>query len=546
MLDRQRQPGGPCGVRVLRRLGLVLAASAFSISAASADEAADFSEALSKAATAAVLADAYMAACDLHDPDSEASRRDVMAGWSHRVDLLAYGRLLAGASEQLPELAESLEQHTAKVREAISEDVAGDRSVCGNFAEKFTEDVFDVSAPIRYLLRNADDFGIEIAEAPVAPSSEEIEIVPLVMLSAQLADKMDEVGSKSGARENRDMREAREEHATAWLQQRPVLAVYGRVLDDSELREWRGDQQSAFYARCTSFADDSQEADMQRDLGENRIIVGEVRWLRDDREGGVIGMGKCHVFVHDPAEAELASIADDSKGLMLRPPEYGEAFAGPGEGIDIGEIDRVLYDAEFENRMDGFGNGYTHRSEDIYVLLRDGTAYRHAWNFAFTDLDVALSRQREPDRWFTWRDSWGSVTITQTGGLDAGQEIDLTDARRLMPVPSGQRLDQTYYYLNVGMGGGRSDRDYAFSADGELVHTRGGFVAGNFGTSYIVVVGDDDVATSRYSFDGYTLLIEGPGGQERHFVALFDGDDPGRPEEIIIDGQVHWLRESDD
>lgn len=103
----------------------------------------------------------------------------------------------------------------------------------------------------------------------------------------------------------------------------------------------------------------------------------------DDREGGTISLNDCRAFIHDPAKTELAGIADDSAGVMLRPPEYAEAYAGPGEGIALDQVDRVLYDAEFENRMDGFGNGYTHRREDIYVLLEDGAAYCHAWNFAY-------------------------------------------------------------------------------------------------------------------------------------------------------------------
>lgn len=163
-----------------------------------------------------------------------------------------------------------------------------------------------------------------------------------------------------------------------------------------------------------------------------------------------------------------------------------------------------------------------------------------------TDLDVELSRAREPDRWFTWQENGGTVSVTQTGGLDAGQTIALTKAQRLVPVPAGQRLDDTYYYLNVGMGGAHSDRGYAFAPDGQLVNTRGGFVAGNVGTSYITVFdGDEDIATSAYAFDGHTMLIDGPDGEERHFVALFEGDDAGGPREIIIDGQVHWLREDE-
>ena len=230
---------------------------------------------------------------------------------------------------------------------------------------------------------------------------------------------------------------------------------------------------------------------------------------------------------------------------MPRPPEYEEVSAGPDRGITLNDVDRVLYHAEFSSLMDGFGNGYVEREEDIYVLLRDGTAYHHAWDFPFTDLHVDVSRQREPDRWFTWHEDRGTLTLTQTGGPDAGEQVDVSDARRLMPAPQGYAPDHTYYYLDIGAGGGRSDREFAFSADGTLRYSRSGFVAGNVGTSYIIAAGEDDdaVSVSDYAFDGYTLRINGPQGDERHFAALIDGHDPDRPDEIIIDGQVHWLRE---
>lgn len=529
----------------MRRLGLFLATTAMSLSRVWADQAADFSEAFSKAASGATLVEAYMVACDAYDPDSAQSRRDAMAVWAHRVDLAGYKRLLDGAADALPDLTAELAQHVERVGLAVDEDVRQDRSTCTDFKAELNAEIFDIESPIRYLLRNAGDFGIVLADHPAEPASDKIDVVPLASLSAQLAEKMDEIGSKVGAASDRDLRAAREDHAEAWLEQRKVLAIQGRVTDSDTLREWRGDQQSSFSATCRSFADDENETEMTRAIGEESIVAGTIRWVRDDREGGTLSLNDCRIFAYDPEETVLAALPNDSAGLMLRPPEYEEAFAGPGEGISMSDVDRVLYAAEFNNRIDGFGNGYTQRGEDIYVLLRDGTAYRHAWNFAFTDLDIDLSRQREPDRWFSWRDSWGTVTLTQTGGLDAGEEIDLSGASRLMPVPQGQLLDGTYYYLNVGMGGRRSDRDYAFSANGELVHTRGGFVAGNFGTSYIIVSGDSDVATSRYTFDGYTLLIDGPDGEERHFVALIDGQDSNRPEEIIIDGQVHWLRKDE-
>lgn len=530
----------------MRRAFLVPVAFALSFSSALADDAAELSEAVSKAVSGATLAQAYMDLCDVHDPESAGARRDAMAGWAYRVDLPAYYRFLEAAAGPLPDLAESVDAHVVTVREAVEKAISDDSATCTSFSEELAADKFDIERPIRYLSRNAQRFGIQMAEAPAPSRSDEIEVVPLIALSAQLTARMEEIGSKAGARENRDLRAARENHAEIWLKRHPALVAYGRITDGGELREWRGDQQSSFAVRCQSFADDENEAAMETAIGQDRIIAGQFRWISDEAEGGVLALNECRIFTHDPAQTALATISDDSAGLRVRPPEYEEAFAGPGEGIRLRDIDRVLYAADFTNRIDGFGNGYTDRREDIYVLMRDGTAYRHDWNFAFTDLDAALSRQREPDRWFVWRDERGSTTLTQTGGLDAGAVVDLSDARRLMPFPHRHRLESTFYYLNVGRGGGRSDREYAFSSNGELVHERGGFVAGNFGTSYIIVTGDSDAVSSTYVFEDYTLLIDGPDGQERHFAALIEGQDPHAPEEIIIDGKVHWLRESAD
>ncbi|KAA0968145.1 hypothetical protein FPY71_17600 [Aureimonas fodinaquatilis] len=528
------------------RLHALLILSGLLLTPVLADDASDLNRALEQAVTGAVLADAYMRACDQYDPDSATLRRDAMAGWSHRVDLAGYQRFLEGAASSLPDLSGDIERQAVPARQAVASEVSKDISICSDFSTRLREDAYDIARPIRNLLRLADRFGIEVADAPALPQIDSVELMPLIALSAQLAGKMDEIGSKAGAEQNRDLRAAREEHAMQWLQQRPAVAVLGRITKKDELREWRGDRQSAFAARCLSFAEDAHEDEMERDVGGNRVLVGEVRWLRDDAEGGTLGLRGCRIFVHDPSTVELSSMEDESAGVVLRPPEYEEAFAGAGKGIAEKDIDRVLYDGRFENRLDGFGNGYTDRQESIYVLLRDGTAYRHEWNFAFTDLNVELSRQREPGKWFSWSESSGSLKLTTAGGVDAGGEIDLSEARGLMPVPPGQTWDQTYYYLNVGMGGVRRDRDYAFASNGQLVHKRGGFVAGNFGVNYIIVAGEPDIATSRYSFDGYTLLIDGPDGQERHFAAIFEDDAASAPEEIIIDGQVHWMRKDDE
>ena len=536
------------GRRLMRQACLAVSAVSLLALPTLADEAAGFTDALGKAATGVTLAEAYVAACDARFPESRQARQDAIAGWEHKVDRFGYYRVLEAAFERLPGLEAELEEQQARAKTLVEEDVAKDGAICSDLVSELNDDaVFDIEQSIGYLLRHADDFGIVVAEAAAAISTNKLEVVPLVALSAQLAGKMDEIGSKPGARENHHLRMARESHAEAWLAQRPALLIYGRIIGDDSLREWRGDRQSTFGATCRSFADDAEALAMASAVDQNRIVAGEIRGVREDSEGGLLNLSNCRILAHAPAEVGWASLDDETAGMMPRPPQYEEVFAGPDKGISLSEVDRVLYQAEFSSLMDGFGNGYVAREEDIYVLLRDGTAYRHTWNFPFTDLDLDVSRQREQAHWFTWRSDGGTLTLTQTGGPDAGAEIDVSDARRLVPAPPGYAPDQTYYFLNIGVGGARSDREYAFSPDGTLRHSRGGFVAGNFGTSYIIAAGDGDdaVSVSNYAFDGYTLRIDGPQGEERHFAALLDGHDTNRPQEIIIDGQVHWLREDE-
>ena len=105
-------------------------------------------------------------------------------------------------------------------------------------------------------------------------------------------------------------------------------------------------------------------------------MVGRSRGVVDG-ENARINLQDCLLFTLEETRETILE-ADDEAGLVYRPPEADEVYASAGNGIAMGDIDRVLYLADFRNRLDGFGNGYTHRKENFYVLFRDGTAYRHA------------------------------------------------------------------------------------------------------------------------------------------------------------------------
>ncbi|MDR7126353.1 hypothetical protein [Pseudotabrizicola sp. 4114] len=528
---------------MIRPVGLFCAVLGFAtpVQAMEADE---FSRLLSEAVSGVTMARVYAETCASRTPDLVTAQRDAMAGWAFRVDLDGYDRLMQAAVRAQDGLAADLEAHDKVLREAIAGDIDTDDSMCQDFATWLEDDRFDLRSHIRDLLRNAGDFGFVVADpAPSSDTPGEVEVLDLGTLSAQALAEMETVGSRAGAESNRDLRKAREEHLLAWLRGRGMLVAYGRITAADEMREWRGDRQSQFMVDCRSF-EPGHEDIMAGKIGEDMVVVGEPRWVSEREDSGVIGLRDCSLFRLEETGMALTQ-GDDTSGLMPRPPAFDEIYAGPDAGIAAGDIDRVLYAAEFTNRMDGFGNGYTDRREDIYVLLRDGTAYRHAWDFPFTDINVDLSRDREPDRWFTWTDRRGKASVAPTGGPDPGEEVDLSEARRLRPAAPAQRFDGTYYYLNVGMGGARRDLEYVFAPDGTVTFTRGGFVAGNFGTSYIIVSPGEDVSRLAYRFDGFAMVIEGPDGSERHFFAMMEDDDTDRPAEVLINGKVYWVRDDE-
>ncbi|MBF0680303.1 MAG: hypothetical protein IR164_15360 [Devosia sp.] len=517
----------------------------FVLGPAQADEATEYAELMGNTVTSVTKARAIVDVCDERFPDSRIARSDFMAGWAHVVDLPTYDQVLAAAIAAYDGLGTELDAYAMSAREEVATAIEADASPCHDLAQELNEEMLDLASSIRSLSRNAEDFGIEIAEAP-APAFEahELGVMPLATLWTRSLAVMEAIGTKASAEDNRHLREAREEYLLQWLEAQGQLHLRGRIVSDDELREWRGDWQSSLEASCSDFATERDKNLFAAGLGTDVVITGSPRWVLEQRVGGVINLGDCRVSNAKPTNG--APAIDDSAGLMLRPLEFTEAFASPNAGLAMNQVDRVLYAADFANRIDGFGNGYIDRQEDIYVLLRDGTAYRHEWDFAFTDLNVGLSRQREPERWFTWSDHWGKVMLVRSGGLDQGEEIDLSEAQRLVPMPADQRLEGAFYYLQIASGGARSDREYVFSADGTVTYTRGGFIAGNFAGSFITVVpGDEAPQRLTYRFENFTMIIDGPDGQERHFFAMIDGGDPASPEELLIRGQVYWEREEE-
>lgn len=512
---------------------------------ARADSAKELSEGLGKVVGAFAAAELYVAHCNRKDPAKAATRRDVLAGWSHGNRRSSYDRLMTGLQARMPDLAAQLGRERQRISDLVAQEIKAHPARCDDLQAFFKENKqLSVGTEVSRLTRLSARLGIAIPEAPeitpAAKSADSTKILRLAALSARLESKMAEIGSKDGGRRMSDLSRARQDHAQNWLAADGMQVLFGRVTASDELREWRGDQQSAFKIECSNFINDTHKQRMADAANQDRVVVGRPRSVFDAQLGGKLRLDRCSVFTVQETGRPFVE-EDDKAGLMPRPLEESEAYAGPNKGISLSQVDRVLYESSFNNRMDGFGNGYVDRREHIYVLLRDGTAYRHAWSFPFTDLAIDRSKAREPERWFTWTERRGQVTLT--GGRDTteGRTVVIEKAQTLRPMRP-KSLQASYYYLQIGMGGRRQDRRYRFAADGTLVYHRSGFVAGNFATSYMIVSGpaEKDV-TARYRFEDYALVVERDGEIERHFFSVPESADSALPDTVVVRGQAYWL-----
>lgn len=517
-----------------------LALLAGSLSSAASATDAEFNATLSEAATRVMTARTIKDLCDERSPQSESARRDALASWSHRNDVADYDRVISELVRGSEAFRKEMESNLARARTQIAPPLAADPAPCADLATFLADEKYAIKPLVRKMRRLAGNYGLDLAQ-PVADSPPgKLPVMGLAHLTVLAEAEMAKVGSYAGALEDRNLRKAREDRLESYLQNQGAVAGYGRVVSDNRLREWRGARQSRFSLSCRSFKDNTHKARMNESRGQDMVVIGRVRNVIEGKNAE-ISLRDCQLFTLEQTGASLARV-DDQSGLVHRPPEANEVHAGPGKGIAMADVDRVLYVADFAHRLDGFGNGYTSRDEDIYVLLSDASAYRHTWKFPFTDLDVSASKSREPENWFTWSKNWtGEIALSRDG-----EKVDLSKAQELAPLPADTRLHHSYYFLNVGMGGARSDRSFVFRSDGTVTHKRSGFVAGRFATSYIITGSNrDDSVTSNYRFEDYALVLSSPHGEERRFFAVFDDADKSKPEDVIVDGQVYWTRKKE-
>ncbi len=506
--------------------------------------------------------DALEAECDIRSPERRESRQAMIKAWADANDIPAFQAAMRPLLARVPGAVASI--HAVRDKAAVQLKAVTEKTpaICEHFDALLREKKFAVGgkvAEILPLLKAANERLVAgTASAPPSPAPA-IKLYTVVQLSTAAEAAANAVAS-ADAKDDKT-REKRKDAGQAVLEAFGVIAVRAKVVGSDELREWRGEQKSTYEVSCNAFVDKETREQFKGLEGREATVAGKVaRLALYSGGGGSIVLAKC-AFTDD-AEMTKADLPE-SGGLELRPPTAEEANAGPAKGIAMRDVEKVAY--KLDRRMSFSRGSYSmDRNEHTYILLKDGTAYRHHWRFPFTDLDVALLKRRDSANWYRWRQEGDNLLLTSTGGRDEGKTTTVSGAVSLTPFPSGALLDKAFQFLDVSAIGLRQERYFAFHRDGTIDLQKSNLFAGQTipgadigvsgpGVAYtggpnasLIVVGRPDNQRLRYGIDGYVLeLTADDGVVERQFIARFGDDKADDPQSLYVGGQLLWDRDKE-
>ncbi|OQP60939.1 hypothetical protein A3860_04200 [Niastella vici] len=167
-----------------------------------------------------------------------------------------------------------------------------------------------------------------------------------------------------------------------------------------------------------------------------------------------------------------------------------ETGTGPVKGLKATEIKGVVINLEYS-----YGVGGAVESEYMpYLLLNDGSLYSNPVVSPY-EFDVALSKQREPKKWGTWKLSGGAITVNWPARNKTERwEKNWFWAR---PAAGNEKIEGAFTSIsgagNTAIGGNVmtvSSKNILFNTFGRFALTGVGV-----GTNYT----DYSIATSAYS-----------------------------------------------
>ena len=225
------------------------------------------------------LAEALAAQCDTLSPNSRGSRQAVLKAWrdANRIDAFqaAIAPILARAPGSVASIS-ALRDKAAAQAKAVTEKTP---AICENFDALLREKTFAVGGAIVEILPLLAAANARPAagtpSAPPPPASGAITLHTIVQLSTAAEAAMNTVASADAAKDHK-IRDTRENAGKTALQALGVIAVRANVVGRDDVREWRGDQQSAYKVSCRAFVDKLTEERFKGLEGSETTIAGKV------------------------------------------------------------------------------------------------------------------------------------------------------------------------------------------------------------------------------------------------------------------------------
>jgi len=196
-----------------------------------------------------------------------------------------------------------------------------------------------------------------------------------------------------------------------------------------------------------------------------------------------------------PKQAEAQKAAQETEEKRYK------FVTAPGKGVQAAQIAGVLYHLTVKQ-----GDGVSSKSE-TYLLLKDGTIH-DGLPVAPDELDVSLSRRREPEKWGRWRKQ-GSVYAA--AWLDQPNHFEPLQGEMALPAQRGERLAGRFGTGSTSgsmvFGGGWNLWGVTFSpGDRFLKDRQGGYSSGSLGQTM-----NGFSADTAYDDEGSSTLAISPG-----------------------------------
>jgi len=181
----------------------------------------------------------------------------------------------------------------------------------------------------------------------------------------------------------------------------------------------------------------------------------------------------------------------------------------PGQGLRADEIETILYVWEQVYEIGGL-----QLHESAWLLLKDGTV-RDGLPVVPQDMDVAVSKRREPEKWGRWKRDGIGYSVAWHSKPDEYRKV--SQGIPMQRGRDGTTLEGTFSgsssYAIPGGGSSWSKYGVKFSADGRFERFKsGGAMAGGPGSGF------DTMVSSNYDDKGVVSSSSAPGfagGSER-------------------------------